>query len=97
MKAWNHQHSFQECTNIKAWLFTILHSEYFSQLRKRRREVGDADGDHAAGVTTPGEPESRLDMADLRTALHQLPDDQREARVLVVASGFTATPASFSA
>ena len=89
MKAWNHQQSFQEGTNIKAWLFTILRNEYFSQLRKRKREVEDADGDYAAGVMTPGGQESQLDMADLRLALQQLPDDQREAVVLVGASGFS--------
>lgn len=89
MKAWNHQQSFQEGTNIKAWLFTILRNEYFSQLRKRKREVEDADGDYAAGVMTPGSQESQLDMADLRIALQQLPDDQREAVVLVGASGFS--------
>ena len=89
MKAWNHQNSFQEGTNIKAWLFTILRNEYFSQLRKRRREVEDADGDYASNVMTPGGQESQLDMADLRIALQQLPDDQREAVVLVGASGFS--------
>jgi RNA polymerase sigma-70 factor (ECF subfamily) len=89
MKAWNHQNSFQEGTNIKAWLFTILRNEYFSQLRKRRREVEDADGDYAGSVVTPGGQESQLDMADLRIALQQLPDDQREAVVLVGASGFS--------
>lgn len=89
MKAWNHQNSFQEGTNIKAWLFTILRNEYFSQLRKRRREVEDADGDYASSVMTPGSQESQLDMADLRIALQQLPDDQREAVVLVGASGFS--------
>ena len=89
MKAWNHQNSFQDGTNIKAWLFTILRNEYFSQLRKRRREVEDADGDYAAGVMTPGGQESQLDMADLRIALQQLPADQREAVVLVGASGFS--------
>jgi RNA polymerase sigma-70 factor (ECF subfamily) len=89
MKAWNHQDSFQPGTNIKAWLFTILRNEFFSQLRKRRREVEDADGDYAGNLLTPGSQESQLDMADLRIALQQLPDDQREAVVLVGASGFS--------
>lgn len=89
MKAWNHQDSFQAGTNIKAWLFTILRNEYFSQLRKRKREVEDADGDYASNVMTPGGQDGQLDMADLRIALAQLPDDQREAVVLVGASGFS--------
>ena len=49
----------------------------------------DADGDYAGSVMTPGGQESQLDMADLRIALQQLPDDQREAVVLVGASGFS--------
>ena len=89
MKAWNHQDSFQAGTNIKAWLFTILRNEYFSQLRKRKREVEDADGEYAGSVMTPGGQESQLAMADLRIALQQLPADQREAVVLVGASGFS--------
>jgi RNA polymerase sigma-70 factor (ECF subfamily) len=89
MKAWNYQNSFKAGTNIKAWLFTILRNEYFSQLRKRKREVEDADGDYASNVMTSGGQESQLDMADLRIALQQLPDDQREAVVLVGASGFS--------
>src|SRR5262249_34919298 len=43
-KAWNHLDSFKEGTNLKAWLFTILRNTYFSERRKRRREVEDADG-----------------------------------------------------
>ncbi len=89
MKAWNHQDSFQPGTNIKAWLFTILRNEYFSQLRKRRREVEDTDGDYAGNLMIPGGQEGQLDMADLRLALQKLPDDQREAVVLVGASGFS--------
>ena len=43
-KAWNHLDSFKEGTNLKAWLFTILRNTYFSERRKRRREVEAADG-----------------------------------------------------
>lgn len=89
MKAWDHQASFEPGTNMKAWLFTILRNQYFSQLRKRRHEVEDAGGDYAGSITTPGSQESQLDMADLRIALQNLPDDQREAVVLVGASGFS--------
>ena len=43
-KAWAHRDSFQPGSNMRAWLFTILRNEYYSVLRKRRREVEDADG-----------------------------------------------------
>ncbi|MCK0307499.1 sigma factor, partial [Salmonella enterica] len=44
MKAWAKQDSFEPGTNIKAWLFTILRNEFYSQMRKRGREVQDSDG-----------------------------------------------------
>lgn len=44
MKAWAKQSSFEMGTNIKAWLFTILRNEFYSQMRKRGREVQDSDG-----------------------------------------------------
>src|ERR1700744_4496044 len=44
MKAWAKQDSFELGTNIKAWLFTILRNEFYSQMRKRGREVQDSDG-----------------------------------------------------
>ena len=44
VKAWSNLESFEMGTNFKAWLFTILRNTYFSQLRKRQREIEDADG-----------------------------------------------------
>jgi RNA polymerase sigma-70 factor, ECF subfamily len=89
MKAWKHHESFEAGTNIKAWLYTILRNEFYSQLRKRRREVEDADGHYSSRVAVQAEQHGKLDMADLKTALQQLPEDQREAIILVGASGFS--------
>ena len=89
MKAWHHHDSFQQGTNLRAWLFTILRNEFYTHIRKRRREVEDADGVYAGAVAVNGGQEGHLDMADLRSALLQLPDDQREAIILVGASGFS--------
>ncbi len=88
-KAWNHLDSFKEGTNLKAWLFTILRNTYFSERRKRRREVEDADGSYAARLATQPEQYGHMDMQDFRAVLVRLPDDQREALVLVGAAGFS--------
>jgi RNA polymerase sigma-70 factor, ECF subfamily len=88
-KAWNHLDSFREGTNLKAWLFTILRNTYFSERRKRRREVEDTDGSYAAQLATPPEQPSHMDMQDFRAVLARLPDDQREALILVGAAGFS--------
>ncbi len=89
MKAWKHHDSFEPGTNMKAWLFTILRNEFYSQIRKRKREVEDADGFYSGKVAVHAEQHGHLDMADLRVALEKLPEDQREAIILVGASGFS--------
>jgi RNA polymerase sigma-70 factor, ECF subfamily len=89
MKAWKHHDSFEPGSNLKAWLYTILRNEFYSQIRKRSREVEDADGVYSGKVASHAEQHGHLDMADLREALSRLPDDQREAIILVGASGFS--------
>jgi RNA polymerase sigma-70 factor (ECF subfamily) len=89
VKAWHHLDSFEVGTNLKAWLFTILRNAYFSELRKTKREVADADGQIAARVAVPAEQHAHLDLNDLNKALGELPIDQREALILVGAEGFS--------
>ena len=87
MKAWKHHDSFQMGTNMRAWLYTILRNEFYTHLRKRKREVEDVDEKYSSRASVVAEQDGHLDMADVRNALGKLPDDQREAIVLVGASG----------
>ena len=82
-------HSFQPGTNMSAWLFTILRNHFRSEYRKRRREVEDADGHYAESLTSHPEQQGHLELTEFRTALNKLPDEQREALILVGASGFS--------
>lgn len=81
--------SFRPGTNLSAWLFTILRNLFRSEYRKRRREVPDSDGAFAATLTSNPDQTTHLDFEDFRSALDKLPPDQREALVLVGASGFS--------
>jgi RNA polymerase sigma-70 factor (ECF subfamily) len=81
--------SFQPGTNMSAWLFTILRNHFRSEYRKRRREVEDADGSYAETLKSHPEQHGRMEMSEFKTALAQLPSDQREALILVGASGFS--------
>ncbi len=81
--------SFQPGTNMSAWLFTILRNHFRSEYRKRRREVEDGDGSYAETLKSHPEQYGRVEFEEFRTALAKLPQDQREALVLVGASGFS--------
>ena len=81
--------SFQPGTNMSAWLFTILRNHFRSEYRKRRREVEDSDGHYAETLKTQPEQYGQVEYREFREALAQLPQDQREALVLVGASGFS--------
>ena len=89
VKAWSHLDSFVEGTNLPAWLFTILRNIYYSEYRKRRREVADSEGVMAARLATPPAQNGHMDFLDFREALQKLPADQREALVLIGASGLS--------
>ena len=41
---------FEPGTKIEAWLITILRNQYYSDWRKRRREVEDVDGIYAESL-----------------------------------------------
>jgi RNA polymerase sigma-70 factor (ECF subfamily) len=89
VKAWGSLSSFTEGTNLTAWLFTILRNIYYSEYRKRRREAPDPDGAFAARLVTPPAQNAHMDFLDFRQALQKLPLDQREALILVAASGLS--------
>jgi len=89
MRAWGKQESFTMGTNMKAWLFTILRNEFYSQMRKQKREVQDTDGNYANNLAVHPAQYGALDLQDFKRALDKLPPDQREAIILIGASGFS--------
>lgn len=89
VKAWSNIGSFVEGTNLPAWLFTILRNIYYSEYRKRRREVADPEGAIAGKLATAPAQNGHMDMLDFRAALQLLPNDQREALILIGASGLS--------
>lgn len=88
-KAWANMHSFVPGTNMSAWLYTILRNEFYSEYRKRRYEVQDADGVHANTMQSLPAQEGHMRFLELQDALDQLLPEHREALVLVAGSGLS--------
>lgn len=89
VKAWKSRASYQADTNLKAWLFTILRNTFLSERRKRKYEVEDADGQMAERMSVNGEQMAHMNLLDFSVAFNRLPEDQREALILVGAEGFS--------
>ena len=87
VKAWQARASFAMGTNLKAWLFTILRNQFYSDRRRRWRERPLSDEIAERSLTTGGEQGWAVAFSDMVRALQRLPDEQREALVLVAASG----------
>ncbi len=87
VKALANVERFEPGTNLRAWLFTILRNHYYSQLRKLKREVEDADGKFAARLAVRPEQDGSVDLEDFKVAFQQLAPDHREVLTLVGASG----------
>lgn len=88
-RAWANQHRFRPGTNFTAWLFTILRNQFYSERRKAKREVEDADGAHAERLVALADQEDASTLNTVREHLSLLPAAQREALLLVGAEGFT--------
>jgi RNA polymerase sigma-70 factor (ECF subfamily) len=80
---------FQPGTNLKAWLFTIVRNEHYSQLRRRKFEAPRPPDDFIPEPTVPPDHDGELEMRELNRALASLSPGQRTALILVSASGFS--------
>ena len=89
VKAWSNMDKFQCGTNLRAWLFTILRNTFYSDRRKRQREVGDPEGRHAATLYEKPAHDGRLAMIEFLAAFDRLTPEHREALTLIGASGFS--------
>lgn len=81
------QHQFEAGTNLKAWLFTIMRTQFYSELRSTRRRMDMLD--EAGGDGVVPSPEYRAEMMDLAAALWRLSPQYREALILIGAGGFS--------
>src|SRR4051794_874199 len=87
LKAFRSGHQFEPGTNLKAWLFTILHNTYRNARRHDGRSPVDVDSeaveraaDDGPGVQTPEQILTRATLdADLQAALDALPEAFRQA------------------
>ncbi len=81
-------HLWRDGSNLRAWLFTILHNQYVNYVRRSIRADAPVEFDAAAPqLSQPGNQEKRLELRDLDRALGRLPTEQRTVILLVGLEG----------
>jgi RNA polymerase sigma-70 factor (ECF subfamily) len=89
MRALTAHASYQPGTNMKAWVFMIIRNQFYSEKRRSWRSVQwDAETAERTLVAV-NNPTGALELDELRRAMAMLPDEQREALILVGAGGFS--------
>ncbi len=89
-RALSKAHLWQEGTDLRAWLFTILHNQYVNHVRRGVREGSAvALSETEMRLTVGPSQQARLQLRDLDHALGQLPAEQREVILLAGMEGMS--------
>ena len=87
-RAWAKRELWQEGSDLRAWLFTIMHNVHINQFSLRQREFSeislDADEGAAGAWEIPvrATQSDRVELAELFAQISRLPDEQREVLLL---------------
>lgn len=82
------QHLWQEGTDLRAWLFTILHNQHVNNVRGSAREgTAVPVEDVAAALPDHSNALESLQLRDLDRAIGRLPEEQRQVILLVGLEG----------
>jgi RNA polymerase sigma-70 factor (ECF subfamily) len=81
-RAWNKFHLWRPGSDLRAWLFAIMHNVFVNQMRSRRLDVEQAMEDPPSPPVRAQQADN-LELEDLERALRQLSIEHREVLLLV--------------
>lgn len=87
--------SWQQGTNLRAWLFVILRNCHINELRRGQRisAMGEVTNDYDV-VPTPASQEAHIGLLEVRDAFLNLSEEHREVLLLVAIEGLQYEEAS---
>ncbi|WP_374471589.1 sigma-70 family RNA polymerase sigma factor [Phenylobacterium sp.] len=94
VRVWRFRNSYQEGSQLQAWVMKIMRNEFLSQRARRLPVIQNGDGEFEDLRTCEPDQEWRATYSQMLEALAQLPGGNREALLMTVALGFTCEEAS---
>jgi RNA polymerase sigma-70 factor (ECF subfamily) len=80
--------SFRAGTNLRAWLFTILHNVHVNQIRARAARPVEVPVEAVeARLVTPSRQEECVEVREMLAVVGELADEQRQVLLLVALEG----------
>ncbi len=77
------RHLWRRGSDLRAWMFTIMHNVFVNQIRARAANATVALDAEAFAIAAPLNPIDFLEVGDIDSAIRRLPDEQREVLLLV--------------
>lgn len=81
-RAWAKLHMWRRGSDMRAWMFSIMHNTFINHIRKNRLDTVSMSDD-ALEVPTRATQEDFLQMRDLASAIGKLPYEYREVILLI--------------
>jgi RNA polymerase sigma factor (sigma-70 family) len=82
-RAWSKLHLWRHGSDLRAWLFTIMHNVHVNQVRSRASALTVPLDDDIADAPVRATQSDMLEVRDIDAALRRLPLEQREVVLLV--------------
>jgi RNA polymerase sigma-70 factor (ECF subfamily) len=82
-RAWNKLHLWRDGSDLRAWLFTIMHNVHVNQVRSRMATATVPLDEEAAEAPVRATQSDMLEVRDIDSALQRLSVDQRQVLLLV--------------
>lgn len=90
LRALTKQDRWEPGSNLRAWLFTLMHNQYVNDVRRGNRDAGAIDIDEiSTSLVATTDPTAWRQLYELERALGQLPTEQREVILLVGLEGLS--------
>jgi RNA polymerase sigma factor (sigma-70 family) len=90
VRALDKQHLWQPGTNLRAWLFTLMHNQNINAIRRNEPLKSSVDiDDTAIALTAVSDTQAASKLAELDRALGQLPQNQRAVILLIGLEGMS--------